>query len=88
VTTQNGIKIESLTKGTTNHAINIAGTGAANDIIFGGDTSIHRSATRTLTINATTNTNNITIYGLTGAGNAYACLNENGTLYRSETACT
>lgn len=29
----------------------------------------------------------LTIESLTGDGNAYACINENGTIYRSEVAC-
>ena len=30
----------------------------------------------------------VTIKGLAGSGNAYLCVNENGTLYRSATACS
>lgn len=48
VTTQNGLYIASLTKGSTNHAINIAGTGVSNDIIWGSDTNLYRSAANTL----------------------------------------
>ena len=53
------------------------------------DTNLYRSAANTLKTDDTLIVGaKVVISNLTGAGNAYACLNQNGTLYRSGTACT
>jgi len=53
----------------------------ANKIIIGNNDLIIKP-NKTIEVNATVN-----IQGLNGSGNAYACLDENGTLYRSGVAC-
>jgi hypothetical protein len=78
--------------GTLNaHPINVLPHINSDEIEVYNDATVY--AVRTLTGSAdkfrvNTVTGDTTITGLAGTGNAFACLDSNGTLYRSATACT
>lgn len=61
--TQYGLYVSSLTAGSANYAIYLAGTGSSNGITLGADTNLYRSAANTLKTD-----DNVTISGYAGVG--------------------